>query len=148
MSATGLPTFDTTLQITNTWLTEIMSRMGWQDRHAAYHALRAVLHALRDRLSVDEATALGAQLPMLIRGFYYDGWHAAGKPDKQRTKEAFLAHVRESYTQSPEIDVEKVVRTVFQVLAHHVSAGETQSVQRVLPPELRTLFPEKTPVAT
>jgi uncharacterized protein (DUF2267 family) len=31
-----------------------------------------VLHALRDRLTVEEASDLAAQLPMLIRGLYYE----------------------------------------------------------------------------
>jgi len=75
MSQTGVAAFDSTIQTTNVWLHDIMERLGWQDRHRAYHALRAVLHALRDRLPVDQAAALGAQLPMLVRGFYYEGWH-------------------------------------------------------------------------
>ena len=73
MSQTGVTAFDSTLQTTNVWLHEIMDRMCWQDKHRAYHGLRAVLHALRDRLPVDQAAALGAQLPMLVRGFYYEG---------------------------------------------------------------------------
>jgi uncharacterized protein (DUF2267 family) len=97
---------------------------------------------LRDRLSVDEAVALGAQLPMLVRGFYYEGWHPAGKPNRERTKEEFVAHVGESYSQTPDIDVEKVARAVLQVLAKHVTTGEVDSIKRILPPELRTLFPQ------
>ena len=58
MSATGLAAFDSTLHTTNAWLADIQMRTGWQDRHAAYHALCAVLHALRDRLTIDEAAAL------------------------------------------------------------------------------------------
>ena len=89
MSATGLAAFDSTLHTTNAWLAEIQMRTGWQGRHAAYHALCAVLHALRDRLTVDEAVALGAQLPMLVRGFYYEGWHPAGKPNKEAPRKSF-----------------------------------------------------------
>lgn len=93
MSATGLEVFDTTLQRTHTWLKDLMLVLGWQDRHKAYRALRATLHALRDRLTVEETAHLGAQLPMLIRGFYYEGWdpsgcgrglHGAGKPGDRR----------------------------------------------------------------
>jgi hypothetical protein len=61
--------------MTNSWLKELMELMGWEDRHRAYHALRVVLHALRDHLTIDEVVTLGAQLPMLVRGFYYEGWH-------------------------------------------------------------------------
>ena len=142
MNNTGLAAFDSTLQTTNQWLNDFLVRTGWQDRHAAYHALRVVLHALRDRLTIDEVVALGAQLPMLVRGFYYEGWHPAGKPNKERSKAEFLARVRESYLQTPEIDLEMVVHAVLQVIAKHVTKGEMESVKRALPAELRTLFPE------
>ena len=59
MSATGLDVFDTTVQKTNIWLNDLMKVLGWQDRHKAYLALRATLHALRDRLTVDEVAHLG-----------------------------------------------------------------------------------------
>ncbi len=63
--------------------------MGLSDRHAAYRVLRAVLHALRDRLTVAETVDLGAQLPMLIRGLYYEGWTPNDKPLRERTREKF-----------------------------------------------------------
>jgi uncharacterized protein (DUF2267 family) len=141
MSQTGLTQFDSTIQTTNTWLKELMEWMGWQDRHRAYHALRAVLHALRDRLTVDEVVTLGAQLPMLVRGFYYEGWHLAGKPLKERRKEVFLSHIAEAFRDSPDVDPEEVTRAVFQVLAKHVTAGEVESVKHCLPTELRSLWP-------
>ena len=74
MSTIGLEVFDKTVQTTNAWLKEIMEVTG-PDRHRAYRVLAAVLHALRDRLTVDEAAQLAAQLPILVRGLYYDQWH-------------------------------------------------------------------------
>ena len=68
MSATTVTLFDATIHTTNTWLKDLMAILGLDDRQRAYHALRAVLHSLRDRLSVEGAAALGAQLPMLVRG--------------------------------------------------------------------------------
>ena len=87
MSTTGLEVFDATLHKTNSWLKELMGMLGSEDRHRAYLALRATLHALRDRLTVEEVAQLGAQLPMLIRGFYYEGWDPTGKPLRIRDKE-------------------------------------------------------------
>jgi uncharacterized protein (DUF2267 family) len=140
MSQTSLTPFESTLQTTNIWLNDIVEQLGWQDRYRAFHALRAVLHALRDRLTVDQAAALAAQLPMLVRGFYYEGWHPHGKPVKERHKEEFLAHVAAAFPGDPEIDPEQVTRAVFAVLAKHVTAGEIIAVEHSLPTELRRLW--------
>src|SRR6266542_5670948 len=117
MSTTGITAFDSTLHTTNVWLNDLLEEMGWQDKQRAYHALRTVLHALRDRLPVDQAAALGAQLPMLVRGFYYEGWHPHGKPVKERKKEEFLAHVAADFRDDPSVDPEDVARSVFEVIA-------------------------------
>jgi uncharacterized protein (DUF2267 family) len=141
MSLTGLAPFDSTIQTTNIWLNDVQEELGWLDHHRAYHALRAVLHALRDRLSVDLATGLAAQLPMLVRGFYYEGWHPHGKPVKERHKDEFLAHVTEAFREDPYADPEHVTRAVFRVLSKHVTGGEIERVKGSLPAELRSLWP-------
>jgi uncharacterized protein (DUF2267 family) len=139
MSITGLAPFDSTLHTTNAWLHELMNEMGWQDRHCAYQSMRAVLHALRDRLSVDQAAALGAQLPLLVRGIYYEGWHPHGKPLKERRKEEFLAHVAHE-VRNPTVAPEQITRAMFRLLSRHVTAGEIEAVKRSLPGELRSLW--------
>jgi len=53
------------------------------------------LHATRDRLPVEEVAQLGAQLPMLLRGSYYEGWVPARAPLKERRREQFLARIEE-----------------------------------------------------
>lgn len=40
----------------------------------AYSILRVVLPSRRDRLQVEEVAHLSAQLPMLVRGFFFEGW--------------------------------------------------------------------------
>jgi uncharacterized protein (DUF2267 family) len=140
-SATGLDVFDTTLQKTHSWLKDLMQVMDWQDRHRAYLAMRATLQALRDRLTIDEVAQLGAQLPMLIRGFYYEGWKPAGKPARERHKEQFLSHIREQFRDDPTIDAEGIARGVFLVLSTRIAEGEIEDVKHVLPGELRSLWP-------
>jgi uncharacterized protein (DUF2267 family) len=141
MTATSLDVFERTLQKTNIWLDDLMARMNWQDRHRAYSALRATLHALRDRLTVDEATQLAAQLPMLIRGFYYEGWDPTGKPIKERHKDEFLARIRHELRTDGQTDPEQIARAVFGVLERRVTEGEIQDVRSVLPEQLKELWP-------
>ena len=142
MSMTSLPVFDTTLQKTNLWLHEVAEDMEWDNRHKAYQALRGVLQTLRDHLPVNEAVHLGSQLPMLVRGFYYEGWKPSGKPVKDHSAEGFLSAVAERFPKDPEIDAERVVRTVFSLLADHMPGGEIDSVVAVLPKQLRQFWHE------
>jgi uncharacterized protein (DUF2267 family) len=118
-----------------------MAELCWEDQHKAYLALKATLHALRDRLTVAETAHLGAQLPMLIRGFYYEGWNPAGKPVKERHAEEFVAHVRDDLKKDEAMHAEQIVRGVFRMLAKRVSEGEIEDIKHVLPPELRALWP-------
>jgi uncharacterized protein (DUF2267 family) len=140
MSTTGLDVFDRTLQKTNVWLKDLMETLGWSDKQEAYLALRATLHALRDRLTVDEAAQFGAQLPMLIRGFYYEGWDPSHKPDKVRHKEDFLARITQE-VRPFRVDSEQVARAVFTVLSNRVSEGEIEDIESTLPAEVRELWP-------
>jgi uncharacterized protein (DUF2267 family) len=141
MSATGLEVFDTTLHKTHRWLNELMLIMDWQDRQRAYLAMRATLHALRDRLTVEQVAQLAAQLPMLIRGFYYEGWDPTGKPVKERHLEQFLARIAQYFRDEDVCDAEAIARGVFTVLATRVTEGEIEDVKHVLPGEIRNLWP-------
>ncbi|HZQ47247.1 MAG TPA: DUF2267 domain-containing protein [Verrucomicrobiae bacterium] len=141
MSATGLSVFDTTVQKSNLWLKELMEELGWDQKQKAYDALRAVLHALRDRLTIEEVAQLGAQLPMLIRGIYYEGWHPTRKPERMRHKDEFLARIQKAFKPDDLIDPEAVARAVFTVLEKRVSEGEIEDVESVLSTELKELWP-------
>jgi uncharacterized protein (DUF2267 family) len=140
MSATGLKVFDSTIQTTNIWLDEIMKDLKWSDRHRAYHALRAVLHTLRNRLPVDDAAHLSAQLPMLVRGVFFEGWHPASTPVKERRLEQFVAHVSEAFALDTDADPEQVCRSVLKVLGKHVDTGAVEHLRKVLPEELHDLL--------
>jgi uncharacterized protein (DUF2267 family) len=141
MTTTGIEALEHALQLTNVWLKDLTHRLETDDRHAAYLALRATLHGLRDRLTVDEAAHLGAQLPMLVRGLYYEGWRPAGKPLKEHTEAAFLEHVR-AEARNPRFDPAAAVRAVFGLLAERVSAGQIEDVKSVLPRPIRAFWPD------
>ena len=140
MSSSGLAQFDATIQKTNRWLHDLMDELEWNDKEGCYHALREVLHGLRDRLSVAEAVDLGAQLPMLIRGFYYEGWKPSEVPIRVRNKDDFLNHIREGYRNDEWVDIERLTRAVFHVMSKHVTSGEIEDIRRCLPEGLRELL--------
>jgi uncharacterized protein (DUF2267 family) len=145
MSSTGLDVFDKTLQTTHVWLNEIGESDGiGPDKQRAYHALRAVLFALRDRLTVEEAAHLGSQLPILVRGIFWDGYRPTGKPERIRTQEEFIAKVAEHLGQIGPIDPRDAARAVFRVLDRHIPRGEMDQVKHQLPQEICVLFPGET----
>ncbi|MEW6380829.1 MAG: DUF2267 domain-containing protein [bacterium] len=137
---TGLDVFDTTVHKSNAWLKDVMEELGWHDRHKAYLALRSTLHALRDRLLPDESVEFAAQLPMLIRGLYYEGWQPTKTPNKKRHKEEFLASILGYFETDPDVDPEEVARAVFRVLTKRISSGEIQDIKHLFPAELRELW--------
>jgi uncharacterized protein (DUF2267 family) len=117
MNATGLPVFDKTVQITNTWLGEIMEVLG-PDRQVAWHALGAVLRTVRDRIPLGLAAHLGAQLPLLVRGAYYDQWRPSDEPQTWRSLEDFVARVSAQLRDLRPVNARDAARAVFQVLNH------------------------------
>ena len=147
MAFTGLDVFDRAVHTSNRWVKDLQTTLGWDDRRHAYTAFVAVLHALRDRLPVQEAVHLGAQLPMILSGAYYSGWRPSTTPRRFEDRQGFLDRVAEElHVSVPGADVEHATRSVFDVLARHVTAGELQDVVALLPRELRDLW--TTPVAS
>jgi uncharacterized protein (DUF2267 family) len=126
MQATHVDSLERTVQKTNEWLEAIQTR--------------ATLHALRDRLAPDEALHLGAQLPTLVRGVYYEGWRLADKPLRIRDRDEFLGVVM-AESGDPTLDAESAVRAVFRTIADKVTPGEVADVKNGLPAALRELWP-------
>ncbi len=139
MSATGLEVFDRTLQITNIWLGEIMERLG-PDRQIAWKVLSTVLHKLRDRLPLELAAHLGAQLPLLVRGVYYDQFAPARQPSDCRPPEEFTAEVAEWLGDTRAVDPEEAIAAVCGVLNRHLSEGQVSKIRSALPKGLRMLW--------
>jgi uncharacterized protein (DUF2267 family) len=122
------------------WLKEIAEEFGNEDRAYAYRALRAVLHTLRDRLTVDVAAKLAAQLPTLIRGIYYEDWDPSRTPLAIHDVNAFLDHVAHEGHMAGETEASIAVTAVARVLRLHVTPGEIDDVLAVIPDKLRVLI--------
>jgi uncharacterized protein (DUF2267 family) len=133
--------FAGTIQKTDQWLHELMNELNWDDPHRAYAALRATLHTLRDRLTTTESAQLAAQLPLLLRGVWYEGWQPRDRPIAIRHAAEFHAAVEQELRRDGSIDVPATVRAVFTLLSRHISHGEFTDVVRNLPAEVRALWP-------
>jgi uncharacterized protein (DUF2267 family) len=142
MSESGVAALDHTVQETNIWIKATAKQLHFEERHHAYSALRAVLHALRDRLTPDSAVHLGAQLPMLVRGIYYEGWHMAGKPTADKSTQDFADHVQQQLPPQFPMDPLTVSRGVLEVLWERLDPGEIAKVIDQLPIALRNLWPQ------
>ena len=139
MSANGLEVFDRTLETTHIWLNEICNDLG-PDKQLAWKVLSTVLHKLRDRLTINLAAHLGAQLPLLVRGVYYDQYDPGHMPSEARSRDEFVAEVGEWLKDSRPVDVDEAVRSVFRVLSRHISEGQINKVRDALPKSLRQMW--------
>jgi uncharacterized protein (DUF2267 family) len=141
MSANGIDVFDKTLQTTNIWLDEIMEDIG-PDRKTAWRVLAVVLQKLRNRLPIGLAANLGAQLPILVRGIYYDQFRPEQLPVECDTMEDFCAEVGEWLRDNRPVNPEQAVHSVFRVLSRHLSQGEIGNVVQALPESIRSAWPK------
>jgi uncharacterized protein (DUF2267 family) len=142
MPYTGLAIFDRTLQVTHEWLNEIAAELGTEDKHKAYSVLRATLHAVRDLLTVDEAAQFGAEMPLLVRGIYYEGWKPGETRPRRRLLEDFVDRMRNELRDSDTDEyIEQAAAVVFKVVQRRVSAGEVIDVEHMLPEPVRALWP-------
>ena len=139
MSTTGVTALDHTIQEANIWLKAVDEQLELNDRHYAYNAMRAVLHALRDRLVPEVAVKLGAQLPIIVRGIYYEGWHMAGSPTTDRHLDEFVDHIRKELPPQFPVDPLTATRAVYQVLWEKLDPGEFDKLMAHLPAPLRNL---------
>ncbi len=129
------------VQQSQEWLKELRDNAGLASETEALSVLRAVLHQLRDRLTINEAVQLGAQLPTIVRGIYYEGWRPASVPDVSvKTQTDFLDKVTVRLLPH-RLPPEPIVRDVFALLAHHIDPGEISDVIGQLPADLKALWP-------
>ncbi len=138
--------FEPSITKSEGWIRDMMEEAGWSDPRRAYSTMRAVLHTLRDRLTPHEAADLASNMPMLLRGLYYEGWHPENRPRKYRHREDFLDHVASLYARNRDEELEPSVAAVFRVLERHIPAGELEKVRAQLPKDIRSLWPQATAV--
>src|SRR5262245_50208490 len=118
MEWTGLDVFDQAITRTNAWLKEFMQELNSTDRRGSFDNLVHVLHAIRNHLEPDAAVRFGNQLPLLIRGSFFEDWQPGAA----------------SLSETPYDPT--AVRAVFRLLRRKADLGEIESVEGILPQDL------------
>jgi uncharacterized protein (DUF2267 family) len=139
MSATGLDVFDKTVQTTNIWLDKVMADIG-PDRRVAWHALGAVLHTVRDSIPAELGAHLASQLPLMVRGAFYEGYRPGPRARRRRDQEEFLQSVGRELSDTRPVNVRDATSSVFTVLSEHLPRGQCEKIRDSLPEEVRSLW--------
>lgn len=138
--------FDSHLETANQWLDQISENLELPpgERSRALHALRAGLHGIRDRLTAAEVVDLGAQLPALIRGIYYEGWKLTNDPTRIRDRAAMIERIAHELAPDPRLDPVDVLRATIHLLVEHVTPGEILDIVATLPRSIASLWQDLT----
>ena len=125
------------------WINDLASRSPFENPEQAYSVLRAVLHAVRDRLTADEVAQLGAQLPMILRGIYFEGWRPALAPNDFDTVDEFYERIRASLDggEAGSLDLRAATDATLRLLTDRVDPGEMRHVGNQLPDAIAALLP-------
>ena len=131
----------------NLFVKELAQELGCPDnKKKAGRILKAVLKALRNRLSHEESMHLLAQLPMCIKAIYVDGWKLSETPEKIKNVSEFVEEVmkydrpRAQQDFADKDEAIRAIKAVFRVIKRHISDGEAQDVEAELPKQLKELW--------
>jgi uncharacterized protein (DUF2267 family) len=139
-AGTRLDVLDRSVEKAYVWINDVATELQTDDRHEAYRALRAFLHVLRDRLPIAESAQLAAQLPLLIRGIFYEGWQPARVPQRYRDPLEFLDRVAQEAKLHGPTEASFAVTAAAKTLTRHISPGEIDDILRTLPAPIRALI--------
>lgn len=140
MSRIGSTVLNQAVQDANIWLNALSQRLMIANRNHSYRILRAVLHALRDMLAVNEAARLAGKMPTLIRGVYFEGWNPSEVPCDERTLRDLIGRVQRDFRFDPLDRPEKAISAVFWVLNTRIGAGEIEDIRDLLEPDIREIW--------
>lgn len=140
LMTTTITTFTHAANEAQRWVNELSDELACDER-SSYRLLRSVLQSLRDWLSEAEMADLAAQLPILVRGIFFEGWNPSTAPARDRRKEQFIAHVQAIMPSEPLRNPDRAISAVFSLLDRHLDKGEIDQVRNSLKKQLRELWP-------
>lgn len=141
MSAQGLEIIDHAAQTTHEWVGELAGRLDWVSKRSALRLLRVTMHQIRDHLQIEEMAQFSAQLPLLIRGMFFEGWVPKRTPVKDRSAETFVKMIEEQLGDTDDYRGREDIAYVFLLLNARISQGEIEDVRASLPAGIRDFWP-------
>jgi uncharacterized protein (DUF2267 family) len=148
MSATGLEAFDRAIQRANEWLNDLAAELGKDDdRGYAYRVLRCYLHVLRDRVTPEQAADFASQLPLLLRGVFYDGWSPSKTPETYRDADTLLSRLADRGQLAGPTEASFVAESITRMLRRHMTPGQVDKVLQAVPEPLRRVLQPQPPPA-
>lgn len=141
MSAQGLEVIDHAAHTTHEWVNELAGRLDWVSKQSVLRLLRVTMHQIRDHLQVDELAQFSAQLPLLIRGMFFEGWVPKRTPSKDRSAETFVKAIEDHLGETDDYRGPEDITYVFLLLNAHLSSGEVEDVRASLPANIRAYWP-------
>ncbi len=128
--------FENSLQQANRWLDLLAEKYDLASRQQAYNILRTVLQALRERLPDAGIAVLSAQLPLILRGVFMEGW-TPGKPEKLHVDE-FCETVARNIKIDRYFDGLIATQAVLQLLDQELAPGTIEKLLHLLPSDFRS----------
>ena len=122
-----------------TFYRRVMLEARRADLEDARRATASVFHALRDRLTADEAGQVAAQLPAELKRLW-TGAEIPGRRPLKMDRDAFFERVRRETAQASLNEARAVVRAVFAALQDQLSQGEADDVLAQLPKDLKAVW--------
>ena len=131
----------------NGFLKEYVEQMDLsEDQDKAARILSAVLHGLREIISIEESLQLISQFPMFLKAVYVNGWTTNKTKPKVKHMPQFVDLVRtfdgiaSNYDFVSDELAEHYINTTFFVLRKYVSAGELEDIRGNLSKNLKDMI--------
>ncbi|MDI3315324.1 MAG: DUF2267 domain-containing protein [Mycobacterium sp.] len=137
-SNTKVSALDHAMHVAHTWIHDVAKEFDTEDREFAYRVLRAWLHTLRDRLTVEASAHFAAQLPDLIRGIFYAGWNPHIVPEKYGAQDYTARFAREANISLD--DVSKAAAATTAAALRHLPPTQLDKALNQLPADIRDLL--------
>ena len=135
-------TIEHSTELTDKWVRSINYQVDWDDPNRSFQLLRATLHALRDALPINEAIEFAAQMPLVIKAYYFEGWNPSSTLDCDRDKAGFVDLVSQKIPFVSDDEAERAISAVFLTLNEKISSGEINDARQSVRKHLRKLWPE------